>query len=76
MVGDPLCYFCKQHETVNLLFTYPVAKIIWTTIATCIGANNMPVFFIRVGNGVSDCFPIEDNFTRLELQLSVGQFRK
>lgn len=46
--GDPLCYFCQQHETVtHLLFTCPVAKIIWATIATCLGANNIPTSFAQ-----------------------------
>lgn len=44
--GDPSCYFCRQPETVShLLFTCPVAKVVWATIATCFGANNIPSSF-------------------------------
>jgi hypothetical protein len=44
--GDPLCYFCQHPETVNhLLFSCSVAKCVWATIATCLGATNIPTSF-------------------------------
>jgi hypothetical protein len=44
--GDPSCYFCHLHEsTTHLLFTCSVAKTVWATIATCIGATNVPTSF-------------------------------
>jgi len=44
--GDPSCYFCRQHETVtHLLFTCSVAKVVWATIATYLGANDIPSSF-------------------------------
>lgn len=44
--GDPSCYFCHQPETMtHLLFTCSVAKVVWATIATCLGADNVPTSF-------------------------------
>jgi len=44
--GDPSCYFCHLHEsTTHLLFTCSVVKTVWATIATCIGATNVPTSF-------------------------------
>jgi hypothetical protein len=44
--GDPTCYFCHLPEsTTHLLFTCSVAKTLWATIATCIGATNIPTSF-------------------------------
>jgi len=41
--GDPTCYFCPHPETVNhLLFQCSTAKVIWSTIAICFGATNVP----------------------------------
>ena len=49
--GDPSCYFCNCPESMqHLLFTCPVAKIIWATVATCIGASNIPIFFEQSWN--------------------------
>jgi hypothetical protein len=36
--GNPECYFCDQHETINhLFFGCSVAKVIWACIAKCLG---------------------------------------
>ena len=44
--GDPSCYFCHQPESVtHLLFTCSVAKVVWATITTCLGANDIPTSF-------------------------------
>jgi hypothetical protein len=44
--GEPSCYFCRQPETVNhLLFTCSIAKVVWATVATCLGANDIPSSF-------------------------------
>lgn len=41
--GDPCCAFCDCVETSpHLFFQCPVAKVIWSVIAKCFGANNMP----------------------------------
>ena len=40
--GDPSCYFCPSNESINhLFFLCPVAKVIWGTVALCLGANNI-----------------------------------
>lgn len=42
--GQPDCFFCDQAETVNhLLFNCYVARTVWATIATCLGASDIPV---------------------------------
>ena len=44
--GDPTCYLCHLPETVNhLLFNCSVAKVVWATVATCLGASNIPTSF-------------------------------
>ena len=44
--GDPACYFCHQQETVtHLLLTCSIARVVWGTIATCLGANDIPTSF-------------------------------
>lgn len=44
--GDPACCFCQYPETVNhLLFTCSVARVVWATTATCLGASNIPTSF-------------------------------
>jgi hypothetical protein len=44
--GDPLCYFCHLPEIVTqLFFTCSIAKIVWATIATCLGATDIPTSF-------------------------------
>jgi len=41
--GDPSCYFCTSNENIDhLFFLCPVAKVIWGTVALCLGANNIP----------------------------------
>lgn len=41
--GDPSCYFCQQPESANhLLFTCPVAKVVWAIVATSFGATDIP----------------------------------
>ena len=42
--GDPQCVFCDNLETTDhLFFQCPVAKVIWSIVAKCFGANNIPV---------------------------------
>jgi hypothetical protein len=44
--GDSTCYFCHLPETVNhLLFNCSVTKVVWATVATCLGASNIPTSF-------------------------------
>lgn len=41
--GDPRCVFCNDIESSShLFFTCPIAKIIWSIVAICIGANDIP----------------------------------
>jgi hypothetical protein len=41
--GDPKCLFCDADETsTHLFFQCPIAKVIWSVIAVCLGANNIP----------------------------------
>jgi hypothetical protein len=41
--GNPGCYFCGDVKTVNhLMFTCPVAKVIWGFIAVCFKQNDRP----------------------------------
>ena len=40
------CYFCHLPEPVNhLFFNCSVAKVVWATVATCLGASNIPTSF-------------------------------
>jgi hypothetical protein len=39
------CVSWKLSNVQHLLFTCPVAKIIWATVAKCIGASNIPISF-------------------------------
>jgi hypothetical protein len=42
--GDPSCYFCPANESVaHLLFDCNIAKVVWATFATCIGASDIPI---------------------------------
>lgn len=44
--GDPKCAFCDNDETIShLFFQCPVARVIWSIIARCFGANNIPSNF-------------------------------
>jgi hypothetical protein len=54
--GDPSCYFCQQPVT-HLLFKYPVAKVVWATIATCFGANNITSSFHQSWNWCEKWIP-------------------
>lgn len=41
--GTPTCYFCNMNETTShLLFQCNMAKAVWATFATCIGAKDVP----------------------------------
>jgi hypothetical protein len=41
--GDPSCVFCSCVETTShLFFQCPVAKVIWSIVAKCFGATNIP----------------------------------
>ena len=43
MAGDPNCVFCDCVETTaHLFFQCPVAKVIWSIVAKCFGATNVP----------------------------------
>jgi hypothetical protein len=44
--GDPSCVFCDCVETIaHLFFQCPVAKVVWSVIARCFEANNIPSNF-------------------------------
>jgi hypothetical protein len=44
--GDPTCYFCHSPESANhLLFNCSVAKVVWATVTTCLGATSIPASF-------------------------------
>lgn len=41
--GDPSCLFCDSPESVShILFECYVARVIWSIVARCFGANNIP----------------------------------
>jgi hypothetical protein len=41
--GNPGCYFCGSNETVeHLLFSCPIAKVIWGFVAFCFQQNDRP----------------------------------
>jgi hypothetical protein len=62
---DPTCYFCHLPKSAtHLLFTCSVAKSVWATIATCIGATNIPTLSTKVENGVRDGFLVVNNLCR------------
>jgi hypothetical protein len=51
--GDPTCYFCLMDESAShLLFYCNIAKTVWATFATCIGADDIPSSLASVGCGV------------------------
>jgi len=40
--GDPSCAFCDCVETIShLFFQCPVARVVWSDIEKCFGANNL-----------------------------------
>lgn len=40
--GDPKCLFCDADEIItHLFFQCPIAKVIWSVVAVCLGANNI-----------------------------------
>lgn len=42
--GDPTCRFCDEIETTDhLFFQCPIARVVWSITAHCIGANNIPI---------------------------------
>jgi hypothetical protein len=44
--GDTVCFFCNNTETVQHLFFHcTIAKSVWATIATSLGATNVPTSF-------------------------------
>lgn len=46
--GDPVCYFCHHNEDMNhLMFTCPVARIIWAIVAKGFCADNIPNSFAQ-----------------------------
>lgn len=41
--GDPRCVFCDSNEDIShLFFQCPIARVIWSIVAKCFGANNIP----------------------------------
>lgn len=42
-VGDSSCSFCNYNEDVdNLFFNYPIAKVVWGTLARCVNSQFIP----------------------------------
>lgn len=42
-MGDACCLFCDSDENIaHLFFQCPIAKVIWSIVAKCFGANNIP----------------------------------
>jgi hypothetical protein len=58
--GDPLCHFCQYPETLNLLLF--VAKVVWATVATCLGASNIPTSFDQSWRWCERCIPKGNQF--------------
>ena len=49
--GDPTCYFCDKAENLShLFFQCSTAKAVWTIVAKCIGADNIPCSFEQCWN--------------------------
>jgi hypothetical protein len=41
--GDSSCMFCDYVETIpHLFFQCPIARVVWSIVAKCFGANNIP----------------------------------
>jgi len=41
--GDPCCVFCDGEESIShLFFQCPIARIVWSVVAKCFRANNIP----------------------------------
>ena len=42
--GNPECYFCDRHESIDhLFFTCAVARAVWACVARCLRADDIPV---------------------------------
>jgi len=64
--GDPACYFCPIDETAtHLFFQCSVTRAVWATIATCIGANNIPQFLNQSWAWCESWLPGEKKFHTL-----------
>jgi hypothetical protein len=60
--GNPGCYFCGDVETVNhLMFTCPVAKVIWGFIDLCFNQNDQPSSYEQFWPWVSKALPGGDH---------------
>lgn len=73
--GDPRCVFCDDIETVShLFFTCHVARVIWSIVAKCFGASNIPVDIHHCWQWCDSWLPDGRKFHTWVLGLYVGQF--
>lgn len=57
-VGDPSCRFCDSVETTeHLFFQCPTAKVVWSIVAICLGANNIPMNIQQFWNWADHYLP-------------------
>jgi len=41
--GDTKCMFCEMDESIDhLFFQCPIARVVWSIVAKCFGATNIP----------------------------------
>jgi hypothetical protein len=56
--GNPGCYFFGSAETVDhLLFTYPIAKVVWGIVAMCFHLNIRPCSYEQFWTWIKSALP-------------------
>jgi hypothetical protein len=72
--GNPGCYFCGSLETVDhLLFSCPVAKVVWGLVETCFGQPDRPTCYEQFWPWIKKALPGGEQVYMLCLAVSVGQ---
>jgi hypothetical protein len=63
--GDLCYYFCGEPETVDhLLFSCPVANVVWGIIALCFGQHNRPTSVEQYDSWIKKVLPGGEKFYR------------
>lgn len=56
--GDPTCYFCNSTESVDhLLFSCPIAKVVWGVVAMCFNQDNRPSSYEQYWDWIKQALP-------------------
>jgi hypothetical protein len=67
-IGDPKCMFCEEDENItHLFFQCPTAKVIWSVIAVCFGANNIPTNLTQCWNWCEKWLPFGKKYHPWEI---------